>query len=247
MINIIATLRFNIKAFGLIRGLRLPVIVYGALKIRHIGTIRVHCPLRRRLIIIGNNHESVVAPYTVFDNQGTVDVYGRLFLNYGSSFINRGEVIFRGKNIVGNQTVIDIRHRLDVGFNTIFGFENHVADHDHHFMVDVETHRVRQNFAPITLGRFNWFGGNCFIKKGTVTPDYLTVASPCSMLSKDYTALPPHSVLAGCPARPVKQGVRRICNHVIEREVREHFLQHPDAEYYQVDERADLDEICELA
>lgn len=246
MINILATLRFNIKAFGLSKGLRLPVYVYGSIRIKNVGTIRLHCPVKRRLMVIGANHDIVAAPYTVFNNTGVVEVYGRVYLNYGSVFTNKGVVIFHGNNIVSNQSDINICQKLDVGYNTIFGFENHVADHDHHFMVDVNTHRVYRNSAPIVLGRFNWFGGNCFIKKGTVTPDYLTVASPCSMLSKDYSALPPHSVLAGCPARPVKQGIRRICNFPTECKIREFFRQHPEAEYYQIDEHANLDDVCRL-
>lgn len=247
MINILATLRFNIKAFGLSKGLRLPVYVYGSIRIKNVGTIRLHCPVKRRLMVIGANHDIVAAPYTVFNNTGVVEVYGRVYLNYGSVFTNKGVVVFHGNNIVSHQSDINIRQRLEVGFNTIFGFESHIADHDYHYMVDVTTHRVRQNSAPITVGRFNWFGSNCFIKKGTITPDYLTVASPCSMLSKDYTDLPPHSVLAGCPARPLKQGIRRICNHFMEDEIRDYFHQHPDAQFYQVNEKADLDDVCKLA
>ena len=247
MMNLFATLLFNIRAFGLRRGLRLPVFIYGKIKMRNIGTIRILCPLRHHLITIGTNHQIVTAPYTVFNNTGTVEIHGRVLINFGCVFTNKGTVVFRGNNIVGDRSDISIRQRLDVGYNTIFGFENHIADHDSHYLVDVNTHRVLPNSAPITLGRFNWFGGNCFIKKGTTTPDYLTVASPCSMLSKDYTALPPHSVLAGCPARLVKQGIRRICHYPTEDKIRDYFHQHPDAEYYQVDVNADLDEVCKLS
>lgn len=246
MINIFATLRFNIAAFGLSKGLRLPVFIYGKIKMSEIGTIRFKCPVRRHIVVIGTNYQIVSAPCTIFNNKGIIEIHGPVFLNYGSVFTNDGIVIFRGNNIIGNQTDINIRQRLDVGYNTIFGFESHIADHDHHYMVDVNTHRVHQNCAPIILGRFNWYGSNCFIKKGTVTPDYLTVASPCSMLSKDYTNLPPHSVLAGCPARLVKQGLRRICNYPTENKIRDYFQQRPDAEYYQIDENADLDEVCKF-
>ena len=246
MINLLATLRFNIKAFGLFKGLQLPVYIYGTIKMKHIGTIRINCPLKRRLFVIGTNHDTVAAPYTVFYNTGTIEIHGKVYLNYGSVFVNRGEVIFRGNNLFGNQSDINICQRLDVGYNTFFGFESHIADNDHHYVVDINTHSVYKNCAPITLGRFNWVGGNCFIKKGTVTPDYLIVASPCSMLSKDYSSLPPHTVVAGCPARPVKQGIRRIYNFREEGKIREFFLQHPEESFYQIDGQADLDEICKL-
>lgn len=246
MINIIDTLRFNIMAFGLVKGIKLPVYIYGSIKMKSIGTIHINCPIRRRLIIIGTNCDTVAAPYTLFNNSGTIEIYGKVYLNYGTVFSNEGTVIFHGNNIVSNKTEINIRHKLDVGYNTIFGFENHISDHDYHFMVDVKTHKVYKNSSPIILGRFNWYGSNCFIKKGTITPDYLTVASPCSMLSKDYTSLPPHSVLAGCPARPVKQGIRRICHYPTECRIRDYFCQHPEADFYQIDVNANLDEVCKL-
>jgi acetyltransferase-like isoleucine patch superfamily enzyme len=246
MVNIIATLRFNVKAFGLVKGLRLPVCIYGSIKMKHIGTILIKCPLRRHLVVIGANCDTVAAPYTVFNNTGTVEVHGKVYLNYGCVFVNRGEVVLRGNDLIGNQTTIDIFQRLDMGRNVSIGFETHISDDDHHFMVDVNTRKVRRTSAPVAIGNFNWFGSNTYIKKGTVTPDYLTVASPYSMLSKDYSSLPPHTVLAGCPARPVKQGIRRIYNFGEELKIKNYFRSHPEESYYQMDEQADLDEICKL-
>jgi len=246
MINLLATLRFNIKAFGLFKGLQLPVYIYGPIKIKRIGTIRINCPIRRHLIVIGTNHDTVAAPYTVFYNTGTIEVHGRVIINYGTVLINRGIVVFGGNNALGNQCDINIHNRLDIGCNTFIGYESHIADSDHHYVADVNTRRVYRNSAPIRIGNFNWFGSNSFIKKGTVTPDYLIVASPCSMLSKDYSSLPPYTVIAGCPARPVKQGIRRIYNFREEGKIREFFLQHPEESFYQIDDQADLDEICKL-
>jgi acetyltransferase-like isoleucine patch superfamily enzyme len=246
MINLLATLRFNIRAFGLAKGLRLPVYIYGPIKIKSVGTIRINCPIRRQLIVIGANHDTVAAPHTVFNNTGTIEIHGKVYLNYGSVFANKGLVILRGNDLIGNQSDINIFERLDMGRNVSIGFETHISDDDHHYMVNANTHRVYRSSAPITIGNFNWFGSNTFIKKGTVTPDYLIVASPCSMLSKDYSSLPPYTVLAGCPARPVKQGIRRIYNFLEEAKIKDFFHRHPDAEFYQIDANANLDDICKL-
>lgn len=242
--NLLATLLFNIKAFGLTKGLQFPVYVYGHIKMNSIGNIVIKCPITRGLIKIGVNHETVAAPYTIFENKGTVEIYGRLLIGYGSVFNNSGTVILRGNNLLSNKVELDIRTRLDVGENTFVGFESHIYDSDFHNVVDVSTHRVYRNCAPIVLGKFNWFGGNTFIKKGTVTPNYLIVASPNSLLAKDYSTLPPYTVLAGCPAKPVKQGIRRIYNYTLDSEISNYFIQHPEEKYYQVDEQADLDDIC---
>ncbi len=243
-INLLATLLFNIRAFGFTKGLQLPVYVYGRLKVKSIGKIIIKCPIKRELIKIGMNHDTVTAPYTLFHNTGTVEVYGRLRIGYGTTFCNSGTVIVRGNNLFGNKVDVNIRTRLDIGDNTFIGFESHIYDSDFHHVVDVDTRKVYRNSAPIIIGSFNWIGSNSFIKKGTVTPDYLIVASPNSMLAKDYSSLPPYTVLAGCPAKQVKQGIRRIYNYTLDLEIGQYFIQHPEANYYQLDEQADLDEIC---
>ncbi len=244
MINILSTLRFNIKAFGLAKGLRLPVFILGKIKMKSVGNIVVKCPLRPGLITIGVNHDTVAAPCTVFHNTGTVEVYGRVYLSFGSVFLNSGTVVFRGSNLIGKQCTFDIHQRLEIGHNVSIGYECHITDSDDHYVIDVNTHQVHRNAAPVIIGNFNWFGSNCFIKKGTITPDYLIVASPFSMLSKDYSSLPPHTVVAGCPARPVKQGIRRIYNSREERTIAEFFRHHPEEDCYQLDKDLDLDEFC---
>ena len=246
MINLYATLRFNIRAFGLRQGLKFPVYIYGNFKLKNIGKINIKCPVRRRLIVIGTNHDFVVAPFTLFNNLGTLDIYGKVFINYGTYIFNKGDIVFHGNNIIGNKSEVRIFSRLEIGYNTILGFDSHIQDSDMHYLINMDSRQVFRNCAPIVLGRYNWLGSNCYVKRGTVTPDYLTVASPNTLLSKNYSTLPPHSVLAGCPARLVKQGIRRIFNYSQEHIVRSYFAQHPDATFYQIDETADLDSICTL-
>lgn len=246
MINILATLRFNIKAFGLLKGLRLPVYIYGSIKLRNIGKIDIKCPVRRGLWVIGLNHRSVVAPFTMFDNQGVIEVHGSVFLNFGSMLSNHGTIVFNGYTLIGNKSEIRVYKRLEVGCNTSFGFDTHIMDSDMHYVVDVESRRVFPNTAPIRIGNYNWFGSNCFIKKGVVTPDYLIVASPNALLTKDYSNLPPHTVLAGVPAKPIGQGLRRVYNFCSEKCIRQFFKENQKASFYQVGDGIGLDEFCGL-
>ena len=236
----------SVRAFGLRRGWRLPIYVYGRLRLRHVGEIRLCCPLRRRLMVIGSNHGFVVAPFTLFDNQGVIELHGPLYLNYGSMFSNRGTIIAGGNNIIGNRSEIRVTQRLELGFNTILGFDCHVLDSDMHYVVDVASKVVARNSAPIRLGSYNWIGSNCYVKKGTVTPDYLTVASPNTLLLKDYSELPPYSVLAGTPAHVVRTGVQRICNYALEAQLRTFFAEHPHSDSLQLDDGVDMQEAFTL-
>ena len=85
-------------------------------------------------------------------------------------------------------------------------------DSDDHFLVDVTTKEVIDNKKEIIIGKYNWIASRTVIKKGVKTPDYLIVASANALLTKDYTDLPPYSVIGGCPAKLLKTGVRRVYN-----------------------------------
>lgn len=247
MMNILAMLWLNIKAFGLIKGLRLPVYIYGSIRLRHIGTIEIKCPIRRGMCVIGSNHRMVVAPFTVFDNQGIIEIHGPVFLNFGTMLSNHGTIVFGENVLIGNKSEIRVYQRLEVGGNTSIGFDSHITDSDMHYVVGVETRRVYSNVVPIRIGRYNWLGSNCFIKKGVVTPDYLIAASPNTLLTKDYSNFPPYTVLAGAPAKPVAQGIRRIYNFDNERRIRRFFMENPGASFYQVDKWIELDDFCTLS
>ena len=244
MINILSTLRFNIRAFGWRKGLRLPVTVIGNLRTVNIGQINICCPLRRGLIIIGTNHKTEVALYTLFNNSGVIDVHGNVYINFGTMLSNKGHIVFHGNNVIGSRSEIQIASSFEMGKNTILGYCAHVTDSNMHFMIDTESRQVMRDSTAIRLGSFNWMGSHCFIKRGTITPDYLTVASPNTLLCKDYSQVPPHSILAGAPARVLQQGRRRIFNYPIENALRRFFNQNPDQTNYSFADNVDVDELC---
>lgn len=246
MINLFATLRFNIKAFGWRTGLRFPVVIHGDFKAYNVGTIRLTCEPRRGLIVIGLNQCDTVVRHSVWNNQGTIEIGGPLYINFGTRIKNQGTITFSGNDILSQECMVDIRSTLHMGKNVSVGYNSEIVDSDIHFSVDVENHCIRYNTVPIRIGNFNWFGSHTFIKKGTITPDYLTVASPNALLCKDYSDLPPHAILGGAPANMIKQGTRRLFNFANEVSVRQWFAQHPDQSVYPLSEDVPLDDFCAL-
>lgn len=246
MINIFATLCFNIKAFGWRTGLRFPALIYGDFKACEVGTVRLTCPPRRGLIVMGLNQHDTVVRHSVWNNQGVIEIGGPLYINFGTRISNRGEIIFSGNDIISQECAIEVRSKLSLGKNVSIGYKSEITDSDVHFSVDVEKRCIHYNTKPIRIGSFNWFGSHTFIKKGTTTPDYLTVASPNALLCKDYSDLPPHAILGGAPAKMIKQGTRRLFNFANETSVRQWFAQHPGQSIYPLGEDVPLDDFCEL-
>lgn len=247
MINIISTLKFNILAFGLRKGLKLPVYVYGKLRVENIGKININCPIRRRLICIGVGNDIVNDAVTLWNNEGTVDFNGKVYLNYGIRMLNRGYISFAGNNIVGTKVSFDINERLEVGFNSNIGIASNILDSNHHFTVNMDNGRVARRAGVIKIGNYNWIGSNTFIKKGCVTPDYIIVASPNALLARDYSNVESYSVLGGAPAKQIGNSrIRRIYNFETEMKIQQYFDANPDKEYFEVPEGVDFDEYCKL-
>ena len=209
--DIIRTVLFNVIHFGIVKGLKFPVYLYGKVKVYDFGKVVFTCPLRRGLVRIGMNRQNTSLPYTIINNTGTIEIGGRTWIHHGCRVTNSGVVSFAGNDIISHNTVVDIRTRLEFGHDVSIGYESEFIDSDMHYMVDVETRRVYPNSSPIKIGNFNWFGSHTYVKKGTVTPDYTIVASPNALLLKDYSKdIEPYSILGGSPVKVIGHGKQRV-------------------------------------
>lgn len=211
--NIFRTLLFNIRAFGLRKGLRFPVYIYSKIKIYNMGNLIIRTPIKRGLIRIGLLEAETTAPYTIWNNTGTIEFKGRIWINHGTRIKNTGKIVFQGNNILGYEVRLDINTHFEIGYNTTIGFGSEVTDNDSHYIVDVNTREVSPNRKPIILGKFNWITSHSYIRKGTITPDFIIIASPNSVLRKDYIGeIEPYTVLAGNPLRPIGGNKLRVYN-----------------------------------
>lgn len=243
--NIFRTLWINIRLFGLRKGLKLPIYIYSRTKIYNLGRVEFKCPLQRGIWRVGINQCNTASPYTIFDNMGVIELHGKVWTNHGSRITNRGKIVFGGNDIISHDCVMDIRECLEFGRNISVGFGSEFIDSDMHFMVDVESREVKGNSKPIHIGSFNWFGSHTYVKKGTRTPDYITVASPNAVLLRDYTDVPAHSIMGGAPAKVIGGGKRRVLNMQNEKAIWSYFYGDEPHVVYKVEEE-DLDTFCAI-
>lgn len=244
-VNILRTIWFNLRAFGLRKGMSLPVYVYGKVKVYNMGRIEFYCPLQRGILKLGRNYDDTALPYTIWNNMGTVEIHGKTWIHHGCRMLNRGKIIFGGGDIISHACVFDIREKLEFGKHVSVGYASEFTDTDVHYMVDINTRAVRRNTSPIKIGSYNWLGSHTFVKKGTVTPDYVIVASPNALLLKDYVQeVPPYSVLGGSPAKVIATGKRRILN--FKNEVMVDGILKNGTEEFTVQLDIDLDAFCGL-
>lgn len=241
-IDLYKTLVVNLKLFGFKGGKIMPIIIYKNTKIYSLGKIVFQCPLQKGLLTIGKL-DIKSQGHTKFNNKGKIIISG--FVEIGGCTIidNVGEIYLEGCNRISDGTRLIIREKLLVGEQTNLGFGSFLMDSDDHFCIDVESRKIFNNNKAIQIGKCCWVGSNTYIKKGAVLPDYTIVASANALVAKDYSNIPPYSVLGGAPAKVIKSGIRRVRYLELEMKLKKYFKENP-ASCFQCDEKVDLDEIC---
>lgn len=136
-----------------------------------------------------------------------------------------------------------LRRKCVIGKYARIAFDSQFMDSDFHYMLNIEDGTVKNCTSFIEIGAYNWIGNRTTVKKGTVTPDYTIVAAPNAMLSKDYTKIcSPFPILAGCPAKQIASGYRRVFNIQTERDLTESFKN--DTGFIICDLSDNIDDFC---
>lgn len=208
-ISILKTVLLNFKCLPFNQAIHFPIFVYSNTILKSMGNIRINAPLSKGMICIGKEN-FFSGGRTVIQNSGEIIFNGKAQLMSGSSICNMGKITFGEFTLIGEGVKILIMDKLQVGNHTRIGFDSVILDTDFHTTINTLTHEVSKSVFPVEIGNWNWIGHNCTIHKGVKTADFSIVASN-SFLNKDYSnSVEP--LLAGSPAKIVRNNIRRIYN-----------------------------------
>lgn len=245
--NFFKSLYVNLCLMPLRDALKLPILIYGKCTLYELGgRVRFNVPIKKGLLKIGQ-----MDPVRSYYSKSFLSIRGELV-------VGANVTLRRGINIqilkdacvqlddyvsFGDNCTIICRNNIHIGYGTGIGNNTTFMDNDFHFIINTETKRIKNNTKSITIGKYNWIGGNCIIKKGSKTPNGTIIAGPYSMISKDYTEIiPEFSIIAGQPAILLRTNYRRIKNNNIESKLWEVFKTGKDV--YTFDENLSIDSIC---
>ncbi|MCM2476092.1 hypothetical protein HGO38_21685 [Rhizobium sp. CG5] len=226
------TVYFNLRSMPVSVAVKLPVYIYRHTQFSSLsGRVEIVGPVRRGMVRIGKREDR---------GQGVTNIR-----NLGRIVFHEGVTIMQGCDLyIGPQGLLEIgararirenvfiyaSHCVRIGALTGIAYQTTIADDDFHYVLDTQTGRAGDCKAAIIIGARNWIGSRSVLKKGTVTPDDIIVASSYSVLSKDYTgSVPPFSVMGGIPARLLKTDVRRVFNRASETALHRHYANGGDA------------------
>lgn len=153
-----------------------------------------------------------VSGKVVFQNPKCIYLGRNVGINNFSYFLpctHYAGVKYAPKIIIGNNCRIGIRNsfaaidKIEVGDNVLFAGYVHITDHSHGYE-NINDSIINQKLiskGPVIIDDGCWLGFNCEILSGVHIGKHSVVAAR-SVVTKD---IPPYSVVAGNPARVVKQ------------------------------------------
>lgn len=198
-LNWIATARLNYRAGGLRYVLRMPIKVYGQLRLHLSGRIELPEHAIRNTLIIGSDHED----YTAFAGRAEVNVQGiwrvQGIVRIGSdSFIGvaQGALLEMGDGCAfGRDSQIHCARHICFG-RDVFTGELYATDSTEHQLVK---HGVPQPMlGEVIVGDGVYMGFRTMLLRAVV-PAHSVVASG-AVVNKDFSKQGDELLLAGVPA-----------------------------------------------
>ena len=245
--NPLMTLYVNFRSFPFRQAIRIPMFVYGWPKLFSLLG-KMECKDICKTGMIKFNQTNIGAPSnpgsnTSINNWGTIIFHGPCLI-YTANQINthRYGILELGANTkIMHHVNITAHCQVFVGANTRITHRCQILDSNFHYMADFKKGVVRKYSRPIYIGKSCWICNTSSVTGGAKIPDCTIVASN-SLVNKDFSDIPPESIIGGVPAKLVSTGYRRINNENLERKIGKYFAEHPEANEYLLGEEFNHDE-----
>lgn len=213
--NLPKTIYFNVAVFGIKGALRLPVFLYGKVRLEglHRGCIELQHP-RTGGVRIGGGRFTEMYGYSNI-NKSFLRIRGKLVL--GNNVIMQQGIVLSvchnatlriGNNVFFNERVtIHSKDSISIGDKCRFGWNTQILDSGFHYMINKG--KIAYRNAPVVLEHNVWVANGVSIMKGTYLPAYTVVASN-SLVNKNYSEIGEHCLIGGVPAKYITNGVERL-------------------------------------
>lgn len=200
---------FNFHYLPFNQAIWLPILLYKPQLIKCKGKLSIDAPIETGMIELG------IYQCSLYPNKGIViELRGNLVFK-GKCIIGNNSNISTGENstlILGSNFVASTTLKLvcysEIKFsdNVRVGWNNTFCDTDFHS--SKKGNIKSKGYAPIEIGAFNWFAMNCTTLKGTSTPNSCIIGTQ-SLLTKNYSKLPEKCLIAGQPAKFIREDIYR--------------------------------------
>lgn len=185
---------------------------------------------------------------------GTLRLQGSLIIDGSKGFMSKGVDlnIFPGATLkigddfwIGENCSIFCTKDIQIGKHLRMPYQSQILDSDFHFVIDIKNRAIKPRSKAIKIGDYVWIGNRSTIKKGVVIPDNTMIAASYAVVTKNFSDIPPYSILGGCPAKLISSGFSRAWGRdtIPEIEIMDKwFMNHPEEKIYTIDVGMDINE-----
>ncbi len=197
-ISIIKTFRLWLKMQSPKRNF---VVVHRKTGINIAKSAKIHVANGRLAINKSWSKGDPFASYLFMAEDATLKVENSFDIYSGAKiYINRGAELSLGGGYINHNVNISCFKKIEIGKGVVISEHVTIRDSDDHEMVG----STKAFTQPIKIGNHVWIGLNVTILKGVTIGDGAIVAAG-SVVTKD---VPPHSIVAGVPAKIIKENVQ---------------------------------------
>ena len=214
-LNLAKTLYFNFRVFDFKTAIKLPVWLYGHIRLEglHRG-----CVVLQRIkmggVKIGGGWETDVFGrsnryISVLRLQGKLVLGNDIAIQQGVVLsVTKNAILRIGNNSAFNERVtIHSKVSITINDNCRVGWNVQIFDTGFHYMINKGKLAYRN--APVVIENNVWVGNGVSIMKGTYLPAYTIVASN-SLVNKNFKEMGEHCMIGGVPAKFITNGVERL-------------------------------------
>lgn len=226
-ISILKTLYVNFRKLPFKQAIKIPIFIYHGVKITSLrGEIRIESVVNSGMLKLGYNIDGVPSSVNknIFHLNGSLIINGYSIISKGTVINIQGELLLGNCIIIGSGCFVKSMIRIEIHNNTRITYNCTIFDCDMHYVKNIETGVIKNNRAPIIIGKNCWINSGTIVSKGTVLPDY-SITARNSFLNRDYSQYGTNLFLVGSPAKPIDTKVQRIFSTIEELRLNKKFAE----------------------
>lgn len=232
-LNPFATLYLNLRCLPLSQALRFPVWVFGRPRLMNLsGEIEIAGEPRCGMVWF--NHVIIGSPSNMgaqseINIGGKIIFHGKARIRTGCRIVVDSDAVLEIGNglILGDYINIGCATSIKIGNYARIAHRTQIFDTNYHYVANLNKRIVPPFSRPIVIGDHCWICNSATISAGAVIPDN-TIVSSNSLVNKDFSTIPPYSMIGGCPAKVIASGFRLVNKASKEREITRYYISHPD-------------------
>lgn len=206
------TVYVNFRLLPFRQAVHLPFVIYNKTQVKlSRSKLCLGVPPKFGLIKWGAQNDWQVSRHTsslLMMVNGELHVSGSLIVAPGATVrVHEGRLSFGTGNFIGGGGKVLCNNDIAIGNDCMFAFGCVVCDTDFHYMIHDGV--IRDCNGRIKVGDGCWVGNNTTIMRGCVLPSGTVVGSK-SYANKDFSDIPPCSILVGTPAKLIKSDFKRV-------------------------------------